>query len=118
MNRNQHHTPVKGVHWKDKVAIIELEGDFNMVSSKGFQDTAAEVINAKPVSILVDLAGVPYMDSSGVASLVKLLTQTKRADIPLALVAVRDRVMSILEITRLNHSFRIFPTQAEALAAL
>ncbi len=118
MNSNHNHTPVKSIRWEDRVAIVELEGDFNMVSSKAFQDAASELMDKKPASILVDLAGVPYMDSSGVASLVKLLTQTKRTQTPMALVAVGKRVMSILEITRLDHSFKIFDTQDEALAAL
>ncbi len=118
MNTNHNHTPVKSICWKDKVATIVLEGDFNMVSSKAFQDAATDLMGEKPTTILVDLAGVPYMDSSGVASLVKLLTQTKREGITMALVAVGQRVMSILEITRLNHSFKIFPSQDDALAAL
>jgi anti-sigma B factor antagonist len=118
MSANQNHNPVKSIEWEGRIVTIHLAGDFNMVSSKHFQDTAVDVMSKKPSAIIVDLAEVPYMDSSGVASLVKLLTQSKRSNTAMALVGVGQRVMSILEITRLNQSFKIFPTQAEALAAL
>ena len=65
--------------------------------------------------IVVDLSGVPYMDSSGVASLVKLLARIRKTGIELRLCGLTDRVRSIFEITRLDSVFQIYPSQQEAL---
>ena len=62
------------------------------------------------------LADVPYMDSSGVASLVKLLSRARKSGSELALANLNDRVRSVFEITRLDSVFRICGSEEEALA--
>ena len=73
-------------------------------------------MDKKPERIVVNLAEVPYMDSSGVASLVKLLSRTKRQGVVLCLAALTDRVRGIFEITRLDDIFDIQATVEEALS--
>lgn len=68
------------------------------------------------VKLVVDLAGVPYMDSSGLATLVEALQRIRQANGTLRVCGLSPRVKSIFEIAKLEAVFKIFPSRAEALA--
>ena len=109
-------SPVREVRWAGRAALVDVEGDIDLSRSARFQQSLLEVIDDSPERIVVNLAGVPYMDSSGVASLVKLLSRARREGISLRLTGLCQRVRSIFEITRLDSVFDIYPTEEEALA--
>jgi len=107
---------VKTVRWKDRTAIVEVLGDIDLNRSQAFQQALLSLLDESPQRVVIDLSGVPYMDSSGVASLVKLLSRARKAGLGLSLVGLQDRVRSVFEITRLDSVFDIRATQEEALA--
>ena len=117
MNRQEPNSPVKEVRWQDKLVVVDVVGDMDMDHSSAFQQCLSDVMAKKPTHVIVDLAGVSYMDSSGIASLVKLNSQTKSAGASLSLVAVHQNVQSILQITRLDTMFSVFDTEQEAIAS-
>jgi anti-sigma B factor antagonist len=100
-------SPVRNVTWEGKTAIIEASGDIDFHRSSPFQKDILEVVGDKPDQIVVNLSDVPYMDSSGVASLVKLLSRTRAAGIGLKLLNPTIKVRSIFEITSLDTVFEI-----------
>jgi anti-sigma B factor antagonist len=73
---------------------------------------------APGVKVVVDLAGVPYMDSSGLATLVEALQGVRRAGGGASLVVcgLTPRVRSIFQIAKLEMVFTIVADRAEALA--
>ena len=107
--------PVRNVRWNERAAIVEVVGDIDINRSNEFQQALLAVLDEKPERVIVHLGAVPYMDSSGVASLVKLLSRARKAGTKVFLVQLGDRVRSIFEITRLDNVFTIFRTEAEAL---
>jgi anti-sigma B factor antagonist len=108
-------SPVRNVRWIGQAAIVEVAGDIDINRSNDFQQALLAVLDEKPERIIVHLGAVPYMDSSGVASLVKLLSRARKANIKVFLVQLCDRVRSIFEITRLDNVFSICKTEQEAL---
>ena len=109
--------PVRQVHWNDDAAVVEAAGEIDLNASPDFQQELLALLDRRPTALVVDLSDVPYMDSSGVASLVKVLSRARTADIRLALAALTPRVRSVLEITRLDTVFELHDTVQEALAA-
>ncbi|MFP4052567.1 MAG: STAS domain-containing protein [Phycisphaerae bacterium] len=107
--------PVRVVRWVGQTAVVEVEGDIDLRSSPAFQEALTGVLNKNPDAVVVDLSGVPYMDSSGVASLVKVLSRVKKQDIPLRLAEMSERVRSIFEITHLDTVFDIRPSVDDAV---
>ena len=116
MSNEQANAPVTGVRWQEKVAIVDVAGDIDLNRSLDFQKALLSVLEDGPHRIIVNLSGVPYMDSSGVASLVKLLSRTRKSGCQLSLVGLTTRVKSLFEITRLDVVFNISPTEKDALA--
>jgi anti-sigma B factor antagonist len=106
---------VKDVRWVRRTAVVEVSGDIDLSSSPEFLGAMLRVLGEKPRRIIVNLAEVPYMDSSGVATLVKVLRKVRAAGQTLALAGLNDRVRSIFEITKLDGFFEIHPTEKEAM---
>ena len=107
---------IESVQWRDKSAVVSIAGDIDLNCSVEFQQELLLLVDEKPTALIIDLSSVPYMDSSGVASLVKLLSRTKKGGISLKLAALTDRVRSIFEITRLDSVFDIRATVEEAMS--
>jgi anti-sigma B factor antagonist len=65
----------------------------------------------------VDLSGVTYIDSSGLAVLINGARDVEDYGGIFMLAGVREDVRPILETARLENYFLIFPSVDEALAA-
>lgn len=110
-------SPIRQIRQEGRALIVEVVGDVDLHRSAEFQQSLMKLLDGAPRQIVIDLDQVPYMDSSGVASLVKLLTRTGKAGVDLKLCRLSDRVRSIFEITRLNKVFPICESIEEALRA-
>jgi anti-sigma B factor antagonist len=102
--------------WQGKTAIIYVVGDIDLSRSVDLQAACNAVVKKKPNRVIVDFSEVPYMDSSGVASMVKLLSRTKKTNTPLLLAAMNTRVRAVLQITRLDSVFTLTDTVEDALS--
>ncbi len=109
-------SPVREVRWIDNTVVIDAEGEIDLNRSAAFQHDLLKVLDKKPQRVVINLADVSYMDSSGVASLVKLLSRVRKSGVSLHLAGLTDRVRSVFEITRLDSVFSIHANVAEALA--
>ncbi|MCD6378037.1 MAG: STAS domain-containing protein [Planctomycetes bacterium] len=112
--------PVKKVQWvgaDNNVVVITAAGEIDLHQSNAFQQSLMEPLEQNPSRVVVDLSEVSYMDSSGVASLVKLLSRAMKQGIDVRLAGLNERVRSIFEITRLDTVFGIYPTVEEAVVS-
>ena len=73
---------------------------------------------ASPKKLVLNLAQVPYMDSSAVAVLVELLQKLRKTGGTVCLTSLQPRVQGLLEIARLNKIFLIAKDDAEAVKML
>lgn len=65
--------------------------------------------------IVVNLAGVPFMDSAGLGVLALNFANTKAAGGMLKVAEPQDRVKEAVELVRLNHLFPLYATEQEAI---
>ena len=96
--------------------VVSLIGDVDLDSSPRAREVLLECV-ARKVHVVVDLSGVAYMDSSGVASLVEALQTAKRNSSSFALAAMQATPLRVLELARLDRVFDIFETVEEGLGA-
>ena len=116
MTAQTQQNPVRQVRWIGRSVVLDVAGDVDLSRSLAFQQSLLAVLDQHPLTVVVNLEKVPYMDSSGVASLVKLLSRARKQNIVLRLAGLTKRVRSIFEITSLDGVFDIYPTEHEALA--
>jgi anti-sigma B factor antagonist len=69
-------------------------------------------------TVVLDFTDVPYIDSSGLGSLVKAYVSCQKAGRNLVLSGANKRVMKLLEITNTDQLFLIFSTPWEAIEAI
>jgi len=97
------------------------EGDYVIVTLKGEVDLHYSPEARKQIleqlknnkHVLVDLSGVEYIDSSGIASLVEGFQLARSSKLEFGLVGVSDAARQVLELARLDKVFQIKATVAE-----
>jgi anti-sigma B factor antagonist len=96
--------------------VIAFEGDVDLEHSPKARDVLLEGIG-QGKNVLVDMSGVTYIDSSGVASLVEAFQRAKTQGSSFVLVEVSPAALRVLELARLDRVFVIHATLAEGLDA-
>jgi anti-sigma B factor antagonist len=94
--------------------ILRLVGPLTMSTLSPFENAVRRIDG----NVILDLSHVPYVDSAGLGALVGAYTSYHKAGRSMVLSGVNDRVLKLLEITRLEALFLIFPTLGEALQAI
>ncbi len=94
--------------------IVALEGDVDLQSSPEARTILLDCV-AKKKPVLVDLSGVGYIDSSGVASLVESLQTARKSGSNVILVAVSEGAQRVLQLARLDKVFTICDTVEDGL---
>ncbi len=103
------------VREEGKTVIVGVSGDIDLESSpEARRVLLAEVDKGSPV--LVDMSGVSYIDSSGVASLVESLQMARAKGGDFALAAVSESALRVLQLARLDKVFAIHDTIEDGLA--
>lgn len=97
------------------VVIVSIEGDIDMSTSPKIRDALAPLFKENCKGIVVDLAGVSYMDSSGIATLVEGLQWSHSSNNKFRLVNLTPGVRDVFEIARLLTVFEVFDSKEEAL---
>lgn len=95
--------------------IISLSGELDLSFSPEARRQILACVEDGGL-VLVELAEVTYIDSSGIASLVEGLQAAKQRQLEFGLVNVSKSAMQVLRIARLDSIFAIYPSVAEALA--
>ena len=98
-------------------AVVDLEGDVDIYSAAQFKDVLLQGIEEGARRIIVDLAKVSFIDSSGLSVLVSGAKRVRSNNGTLDIVCCDDNITRILEITGLDRIFGIYLTREEALKA-
>jgi anti-sigma B factor antagonist len=97
--------------------VLPLEGDIDLHVSPAVTASLNEMIKKRPERIVIDLSRATYIDSAGVAALMLAKQEVEAYGGKFFLSGVQETIRSILEISRLDRIFWIFPDVDAALAA-
>ena len=86
---------------------LALSGRFDAFETERFRLVVDELLASDATSISLDLAEVHFIDSSGLAELVRAMKHCRESDGDLFLLRPSDPVAVILELTRLDAAFEI-----------
>lgn len=95
------------------VTIVDLAGRVTLgASASTFGDKIRELTAAGKKQILLNLADLSYLDSSGIGELVASVSTAARAGGSMKLLNPQKRVREILDITHVSSMFEIFDNEA------
>ena len=82
-------------------AIVRPSGRINVDSSPDLRDCLLAILSAEPLprAITVDLAGVPYIETSGIATLIEALRIARHHQAILCLQGLSGSVLRLFEVT-------------------
>ena len=100
------------------VTILDLKGKLTIgAGAEILRDTVSSVVFQGERKILLNLAGVPYLDSGGLGELVRCSVITGRASGAVKLINLTSKITDLLAITKLSNVFDTFDSESEALAS-
>jgi anti-sigma B factor antagonist len=97
--------------------VISVEGDVDLYSSPKLREAILDSVKKKRSPLVMNLSGVTYIDSSGVATLVEGLQLSKEYGGKFRLVEMSERISEVFQLARLQQVFEICGTEAEALGS-
>ncbi|MCE0763818.1 STAS domain-containing protein [Pseudonocardia kujensis] len=96
--------------------VLAVSGALDLALAPRLQRTVERAARLRPALLVIDLTGVTFLASAGMAELVRANRQL-RGEVPVRVVATGRLVLRPLELTRLTDELAIHPTLADALAA-
>ncbi len=101
----------------DRTTIFDLSGDIDFANSPEVrQSLLREIRESRVPRVVVNLSGVHYIDSSGVASLVEGLKASRDLGSRFILFGLSTAAREVLQLSRLLKVFEIYDSEEEALA--
>ena len=95
-----------------------IQGEIDLHVSPALRTALKAKAQAKTARLLLNFAGVGYIDSSGLATLIEYYQSARTYQGKLALCSLSSSVRSSFDLVRLTEVFSIFPTEAAAVQAL
>jgi anti-sigma B factor antagonist len=88
---------------------VRLEGELDLSTAATFQDAVMELMENGWSSIVVDLGGLTFMDSSGLRTAFELDTEASRRGIALQLTGASEDIRRLFALTGLSRRLNFAP---------
>jgi anti-anti-sigma factor len=95
--------------------VLKLIGPLTLTTMFSFQN---EFRATKPQVLILDLSETPYMDSAGLGLIMNYYVSAEGSGRKLLLASVNERVVSLLEMTKVDKVLKSYPTVETAEASL
>ncbi|MCS7080603.1 MAG: STAS domain-containing protein [Chloracidobacterium sp.] len=108
------------IHERTKNGILILELHGNILLGDGdvlLRERISHLLGQGNRHVVLNVAGVPYVDSSGLGEIVRAMTAVKRAGGSLKLAGPTRRLVDILNITKLSSILESYDTEDAAVAS-
>jgi anti-sigma B factor antagonist len=98
------------------ITVLDLKGKMTLgEGDELLKDKINSLLGAGKKTLVLNLEGVPYIDSAGLGEIVRTFTTVSRQGGSLKLLNLTKRIEDLLAITKLLTVFETFDTEAEAI---
>jgi len=98
------------------VTIVRPEGRLDLLSATELKQRLGEVVAAGQTRLVIDLAAVSFIDSSGLGALIGGLKTARIAGGDVRLARANEQAQVVFELTQLNRVLPLYVSVEEALA--
>jgi anti-anti-sigma factor len=103
------------VRERSGTAVVDLKGDLDGRADAAVSAAYDQATAGRPQAIVLNFGHVGYMNSTGIALIVGMLAQARKAAIAVWVVGLSDHYRHIFEITRLADFMTFFGSEDEAI---
>jgi anti-sigma B factor antagonist len=101
-----------------EVAVVHVSGKLmGGPESDNLRSEVKQLIEDGTRKFVINLHGVPWINSTGLGALMSVYTSVQRSEGSLKLCNVSDRIQSLFMITKLLTIFDTYPSEQEAVEA-
>ena len=94
--------------------VVDVEGEVDLGTSPNLRRVLFDLLGKKP-KLALNLHGLRYIDSSGIATLIEVLKSAQRLQMDFVLFGLSPAVQDAFRLTHVNRVFRIVETEEQAL---
>lgn len=98
------------------LSVCYIDGEIDINSSPAIKKSFDKLISSKTPKIVINLAKVSYVDSSGLATLVEILKNMRSYGGKMRLTNLSPKVKNLFEITKLEKLFEIMADEETAIS--
>lgn len=102
----------------DDVPVVGLSGDVDAFTCQKLRGAILGLLKDGELNVVINLANVRYIDSSGLGTLVGGLARVSEREGDLAIAGANPQVQKVLNITGLNKVFRVYDDDTSAVRSL
>ena len=99
----------------DEVAVVDIRGEVTAACEPVLMSAYEAASDGKTSRLVLNFAGLEYMNSGGIGMLVTLLVRANRQRQQLAAFGLSDHYREIFELTRLDEAITIYDSEESAL---
>ncbi len=103
------------IRLEDSIAILVLSGEIDALAEDALNAAYHTAEGWKPAAILLDMSGVQYINSTGIALIVGLLGRARKTQTRLMVCGLSEHYVEIFRITRLADFIGVYPDEGAAL---
>ncbi|MDY6934054.1 MAG: STAS domain-containing protein [Spirochaetota bacterium] len=100
---------------KGDIVILNIFGEIDLYNAPEIKDIINKLIQEQKYNVIIDLAKVSYIDSSGIGALISSLSNLKKYQGGLKIINVYASVRKVFELTKLTSFFEIYDSEEEAI---
>lgn len=101
----------------EKIAVITFEGRLMGAETAEFHAKIKELIESGVTTVIGDLGGVDFLNSSGLGMFIASLTSLRKADGDFILCEASKKIESLFRVSKLFSIFNYYPTFDKAMQA-
>jgi len=98
--------------------VVAPEGEVDLASSVQLREGLIAAESAADASLVIDLRGVGFIDSTGIGELVGCQRRCRDAEVTLAFVVPDGTIRKILQVTGMDAVFDIHRDETAAIASV
>jgi anti-sigma B factor antagonist len=97
------------------MAVLDLYGEINGAAEASLNAAYSQAEQENPAAVLLNFQNVAYINSTGIALIVGLLAQARKAHRRLVVCGLSEHYQEIFRITRLSDFMQIYEDEHSAL---
>ncbi|HMV76787.1 MAG TPA: STAS domain-containing protein [Leptospiraceae bacterium] len=99
----------------NSIPIVDIVGEVDLYNTKEIKDLIDQMIKEGKYQIILNLGQVPFMDSSGIGTLVTGMYRLKKYQGNLKIVNIVGSVAKVFKMTGMDAHLEIFETEEDAV---
>lgn len=101
----------------DSYPVLDIEGEVDLYNAREIKEAIDQKVKAQQYEIIVNLEKVPFMDSSGIGTLVTGMYKLKKYHGNLKVTGVSGSVAKVFKLTGMESHLEVHPSVEDAVAS-